>query len=60
MDEPNDRYLTGINAIDKAVPADENLTVDRVGKFRDKSPAIRQRAQRRRCLKSVANKADGC
>lgn len=40
MNECDDRYMTGINAIDQAVFTDDDLTVYRVVKFRDESPAI--------------------
>lgn len=40
MNERNDRYAAGIDTIDQAVPAHEDLTVDRVIKFRDESSSI--------------------
>jgi hypothetical protein len=40
MNEGNDRYVAGIDAIDQAVPPHEDLTVYRVVKFRDESPSI--------------------
>jgi hypothetical protein len=55
MNEGNDRYVTRINAIDQAVPADKDLMVHRIVKFRDESPAIGQCAQRRRCVEGVPN-----
>lgn len=55
----HDRYVAGIHAVDQAVPAHEDLAVDRVVEFRDESP-IGECGQGRCCLERVVNELTGC